>query len=101
MARLFWMVVGNAVLAFSAVFILENKSGFFHAADVVFWCAAGVLIVVRYLDIRFCNGLTAVGTPASMRHWVRYVVVLLVVSTVVWILAHAANYLFVARTAAG
>jgi hypothetical protein len=97
LARLFWMLVGNAILAFSLVSLLHNKGGFLHTADWVFWITVVVLVLVRYLDIRFCNGQTAAGAPASSRHWVKYVVILLVVSTTTWILAHAANYLFVAR----
>jgi hypothetical protein len=99
LARLFWMLVGNAILLFSLIFLLHNKGGWLHTADVVFWITVGVLVLVRYLDIRFCNGLTAAGAPASRQHWVKYVVMLLVVSTTTWVLAHAANYLFVARVA--
>jgi hypothetical protein len=98
-ARLFWMLFGNALLAFALVFILHNESGFLHTADGVFWITVAVLVLVRYLDIRFCGGLTATGAPASSRHWVKYVVLLLAVSTTAWILAHAANYVFVTRVA--
>jgi hypothetical protein len=99
LARLFWMLFGNAILAFSIVFILHNQGGFLHTADAVFWITVALLVLVRYLDIRFCNGLTAAGAPASKRHWVKYVVILLIASTSAWILAHAANYLFVTRAA--
>ncbi len=97
LARLFWMLFGNALLAFSLIFILHNQGGFLHTADGVFWVTVAVLVLVRYLDIRFCNGLTAAGTPASSRHWIKYVIILLVASTTAWILAHAVNYLLVAR----
>jgi hypothetical protein len=98
-ARLFWMLFGNALLAFSIIFLLHNKGGFLHPADGVFWGTVAALVLVRYLDIRFWNGQTAAGMPASSRHWVKYVAILLVVSTTAWILAHAANYLLVARAA--
>ena len=97
MARLWWMLLGNAVLALSAVFILHNTVGFLHAADVVFWCTAASLVLVRYIDIQFLNGLTATGAPASTRHWIKYTILLLVCSAVVWALAHAASRLFVGR----
>jgi hypothetical protein len=97
LARLWWMLAGNAVLALSAVFILHNTTGFFHTADVVFWCAAASLVLIRYLDIRFLNGLTATGAPASARHWIKYTILLLVCSAVVWALAHAASRLFAGR----
>ncbi len=100
MARLWWMLLGNGILAFCVIFIFENKSGFLHAADWVFWIAVATLVVVRYLDIRFLHGETAAGGPASLRHWVKYVILLLVSSTAVWALAHAANHLFVTKVAA-
>jgi len=95
LARLWWMLIGNIVLAFSIVFILENKSGFFHAADWVFWITVATLVVVRYLDVKFFNGRTATDAPATMRHWVRYTIALAACSTTAWALAHVANHLFV------
>ena len=52
------------------------------------------LVVIRYLDIRFLNGQTATDEKASMTDWVRYAVLLPVCATVLWVIAHAANYLF-------
>jgi len=97
LARLWWMLLGNAVLAFSIIFIFENKRGFFHAADVVFWITVATLVLVRYLDIRFLHGQTATGAPASTHQWVKYVAWLMVCSTLAWVSAHAANYLFVSH----
>jgi len=97
LVRLWWMLLGNAVLALSAVFIAHNTGGFFHAADAVFWCTVASLALTRYVDIRFLDGLTAAGAPASTRLWVKYSAVLVVLSAIVWALAHAANYVFVSR----
>jgi hypothetical protein len=89
------MLLGNALLALSAVFILHNRTGFFHTADVVFACTAVSLVLIRYLDIRFLNGMTATGAPASTRNWVKYVVILVACAAVVWAGAHVANQVFV------
>ncbi len=97
LARLWWMLLGNVVLALSAVFILHNTSGFFHPADVVFWIVAVSLVLVRYVDIRYFNGLTATGAPASTKHWIKYTVMLIVCSAAAWTFAHAANHLLVNR----
>jgi hypothetical protein len=96
-ARFFWMLIGNAVLAFSIVAIGLHKGDLFYTVDLVFWITIPVLAVVRYVDIRFLGGLTATDKPASMTHWRRYVVLLLACSGVVWAITHAANYLFVNR----
>jgi len=101
LARLWWMLLGNAVLAFCIIFIFQHKGVFLHAADGVFWIGVASLVLVRYLDVRFLNGSTAVGEPASMRHWARYAVLLVIVCTVFWALAHGANYLFINKVAAG
>ncbi len=96
-ARLFWMFFGNAILFISIIFIVEHKGGMFHTADVVFWITVAILIFVRYLDIKFCVGLTATGNPASIAHWIKYAILLLIFSTAVWAIAHAVNYLVVNR----
>jgi hypothetical protein len=95
--RLFWMFFGNMILFISIIVIVEHKGEAFHTADVVFWITAAALVLVRYLDIKVCGGLTATGLPASIAHWIRYVAILLTSSTAVWILAHAVNYLVVNR----
>jgi hypothetical protein len=94
-AKFFWTLLGNAILFFTAISIYHHKGQIFHTADIVFWVTAATLILVRYLDIKFWNGLTVTGMPASMTHWLKYAVVLLVCSTIVWIILHVINYLVV------
>jgi uncharacterized membrane-anchored protein len=95
--RLLWMLVGNAILFISIVFIFQHKGGLFHTADVVFWITVAALVFVRYLDIKLCGGLTVRGMPASMAHWIKYVAILLISSAAVWGISHAVNYLVVNR----
>jgi hypothetical protein len=97
LARIWWMLFGNAVLALSLIFILRHEGGFFHSADGVFWVVVATLILVRYLDVKFWAGQTATGRYASMTDWLRYVVLLLACSVVLWGIAHGANYLSVGR----
>lgn len=33
LARLWWMLLGNILLAFSIISIFQNRGSFFHAAD--------------------------------------------------------------------
>jgi hypothetical protein len=100
-ARFWWMFFGNMFLAFSLIFLLFNKGGFFHPADWVFWITVATLVTMRYVDIRFCDGQTATGGRASMADWTRYTALLLVCAVVLWGMAHAANHLFVDRIAQG
>jgi hypothetical protein len=95
--RLFWMFFGNMILFISVILIFQHEGGGFHTADVVFWITVAALVFVRYLDIKLCNGLTVMGLPASMAHWIKYAAILLISSAAVWCLAHAVNYLVVNR----
>lgn len=101
LARIWWMVGGNFILALSLVFIFRHQGGFFHPADWVFWITVATLVAVRYLDVRYCDGQTATGQPASMTHWVRYAVLLLACALVLWAIAHGANHFLVGRIAQG
>jgi hypothetical protein len=93
--RTFWMLFGNVIPIVSVVLIFQRKDWKFHTADMVFWGSVAALVLARYLDIKLYNGLTAAGQPASMSHWRKYTVILLLCSTVVWVIAHAINYLVV------
>ena len=95
--RLFWMFFGNAVLFISSIFIFEHKGAVFHTADVIFWITVVALVLVRYLDIKLCGGLTATGIPATISNWRKYVALILICSTAVWVISHALNYLVVNR----
>ncbi len=88
LARTFWMLVGNAILIISAAYILTNKVDITHTVNFIFWGDVAALIIVRYLDIKFLNGQTAAGVPASIRHWVKYSTIILIVSIVIWLLMH-------------
>jgi hypothetical protein len=91
------MFFGNVVLAFSILFIFENRGGFLHTADWVFWIDVASLMLVRYADIRFLNGCTATGARASVAHWIRYAALLIACSTAVWVLAHIVSYSLTSR----
>jgi hypothetical protein len=51
LARLWWMLFGNVVLALSLIFILRHEGGFFHPADWVFWITiAGVFLTLLLIS---------------------------------------------------
>jgi hypothetical protein len=93
LVRVFWMLLGNLILLISTIFIIQGENWKFHTVDVVFWVAVAVLLLARYLDIKFYKGLTTTDQPASMVDWRKYAALLLIISTAVWVLAHVINYL--------
>jgi hypothetical protein len=96
LARAFWMMIGNAILIFSAISIFQRKSGAWAwgVADVVFWGTVVAIAIVRYLDIRIWKGLTAMGTPATKTDLKKHWFMLGIFSTVLWALAHLLNYTY-------
>lgn len=84
--RLVWLAAGNAALVFIAIAMAQRRAVW--ALDLTFWAIVAGLIVLRYIDITRFGGLTTDGEPASLQHWRRYLVLLLLVAGVLWALAH-------------
>lgn len=92
-ARLYWMLVGNAVLYLAAIGITQQDHGGPWVSDAIFWSGVASLLLVRYLDIARLRGATASGEPASFGDWSRYARRLCLLSLTVWVLAHAVAWL--------
>lgn len=85
--RLVWLAFGNAALVILAGLIVQK--GAYSYLDVIFWAIPGLLISLRYIDITRFQGLTAECEPATLKHWSRYSIILLLISAVLWVLAHS------------
>ena len=83
----FWMLIGNGILALSALAIAASETAF-STADVFYWLTVGSLLAARYADIQYFGGKTSEGKPATMAHYWRYSIILCVVSGILWIVAH-------------
>ncbi len=88
LVRLGWMLFGNIALFLLAAFIAQNTQTAFSTFDLAYWAVAAAAIAARYWDIRSFKGQTVTSQPATMAHWRRYVVFLVVGSLVVWGAAH-------------
>jgi hypothetical protein len=78
-------------LLFLTAFIAIRK--FAIAADVAFWLIVFVLILVRYIDITFFKGQTGIGEPATRKHWYRYSLSLILISSFIYVFARLLAYL--------
>jgi hypothetical protein len=87
-ARLFWMGAGNFGLIVLAIFIGQNKPIPYYLTDLLFWAVVMLLLLARYLDIAHLQGTTVYSEPATMAHWRRYAMGLVVLAVVVWAGAH-------------
>lgn len=90
--RVYWMLLGNALVFVCAYRIVEAE-GALILADAFYWLAVAGLVGARYVDVRYMEGRTAEGQPATMRDWRRYRLGVLGTSAVVWAAAHALGYL--------
>lgn len=94
LVRLGWMLFGSLILLFSAIGIIYHEGGFLSVADGIFWAALAACIVLRHTDIKHLKGHTASGEPATMVHWRRYALMLLVLGAAVWGVAHGISYFY-------
>ncbi|MDI6775146.1 MAG: hypothetical protein QME60_07110 [Verrucomicrobiota bacterium] len=92
LARLYWLFFGNALLFFLLVFIFEKAASFPSLMDAALWLTAASLLLVRYVDIRYLNGQTGEGKPATMRHWRQHALVVAPLALGGWILAHVSGH---------
>lgn len=93
--RTIWMVLGLAALFFGGIYVFRQR-GAFGTPDVVYGALVPFLLLVRYLDIRFCGGKTVGLEPATMRHWVGYAWRLVLGAVVFWAIAHVGGAAMVA-----
>jgi uncharacterized membrane-anchored protein len=87
----YWFVLGNAVLFCVAIAILANIFKYVLIDGILFWTTVISLIVVRYVDIRFFKGQTSNYEPATMAHWRKYSLKLLMWSLIIWIIVATAK----------
>ena len=88
--RFFWLVLGNLTLVIVAGRTLASSGAVYHL-DLIYWSVVGLILAARFADIRYFQGATGEGRPASMTDWRRHAVYLLLVAGTAWGLIHAAR----------
>ena len=86
LARLYWLILGNALPLFLLVFIFEKRPPLPSLIDAAYLVLVVSLIIVRYIDIRFLNGNTGEGKPATMTNWRRYALLVGALGVGAWLL---------------
>jgi hypothetical protein len=92
---IFGTLIGNLVIFFTALFILQHKGKVFYTADIVFWGMVAAISLARFLNIKLYGGTTEDGEPVSMAHWRKHTGILLAIVTAAWVIVHLINYLVV------
>jgi len=84
LVRLAW-IFGGFLLLFGVMFIAQRKAPLL--ADISFWLFTFGLILLRFVDIKFLKGETMDNHPATLKHWRRYSLGLLITAGCLFILA--------------
>lgn len=93
--RIFWTLIGNAIAFFTLIAILRHKGQSFYIADIVFGGTIAALILARFIDFKIWGGTTEKGEPVTIVHCQKYAAILLISASVLWIIAHLINHLFI------
>jgi hypothetical protein len=87
-ARFFWIAAGNAALAFLLIFIAQQKGLALSWHDAAYWMIVTALLAARLADIRWFDGRTTEGEPATMALWRKWALLVVVICLALWAIAH-------------
>jgi hypothetical protein len=85
--RLYWLFGGNGLAAILALSIALQKTYNSILINSIYLLTVVLLIVSRYIDVKYCAGQTAEGEPASIKNWIQYSILAVAIYAVVWIVA--------------
>jgi len=85
LARFYWMAIGPMIIILIAIAIMMKSFEKNAITNLTYWGLVLSVILIRYLDIRYLKGETADGEPATMKHWKRFCMLLLIIYTVLWL----------------
>jgi hypothetical protein len=88
LGRVFWMLLGPALLLVLTVVIISQWSGWVTGTDVAYFIILGLMVLGRWLEFRSGTPLTATGEPATPAHLRRFIIGVLVGGTAVWVAAN-------------
>jgi len=88
LVRLFWMGAGNIILFICLTYIFHNRVRGLTLVDICYGLTVVAMVAVRWVDIRCYHGETSAGEPATLAHWQKYSVRLVIVALFAWIVIH-------------
>lgn len=87
--RLFWALIGHAIVYMSIASIVAHRQAFPSPFDAVVWLTVAAMLIARRVDIVRYGGQTLYGDPADLGHFRRFAALLVVVSAAASAAAHA------------
>ncbi len=80
--RIYWMLYGNIITIFIALYILLKNPESSTLLSIFYFLNIACLVFLRYVDIRYLNGMTTECEPATMSHWKKYSIILIISSII-------------------
>jgi len=93
-ARVFWMMLGPAILLTCATLIVKSPgTGWHTGADIVYLMALVGMILGRWAEHRAGNPHNGMGEPSTPSDLRRYIIVVAILGTATWVAANiVSNY---------
>ena len=83
-ARLFWMMIGPAILFLLGYMLFSDTAGWTNGIDIVFLAVLAATASARWIEFRNGAPLTALGTTAKPADLQRHTVLLAIIGLGVW-----------------
>jgi hypothetical protein len=93
LGRIVWIALGPAVLAISAMYIVERGASWNSPATYFYFVTLAAIVLGRWVEVRSGHPLTSTGEPATPKDFYRYVVLVLLIGVTIWGLANAIVFL--------
>jgi len=91
---MYWSFGGIALPLLIAAAMIANKLVSSLTANLVYHFVVLSIILVRYIDIRVYKGLTSELEPATMAHWKKYSIIILLYGFGLWAAMHIISRFF-------
>jgi len=94
--RLYWILLGNALLAILLAYLIQKHPPFPSPLDAAYLFSLASVLAARYIDIRHMKGETRDGgSLATMSDWRKYAALIVACSASTWVAVRVAIALFV------
>jgi hypothetical protein len=83
--RWLWLFIGPAALVFCAIYVAKGEGSILP--EVIYGALVVGLAAIRYLDIRVFKGITVNDKKATIKDWLRYTIILVLLSGLLYAIA--------------
>jgi len=87
--RIYWLLAGHFIAGIFVFMIGAQSAGHLSWRDAAVGGAVVTVLIARYVDIAYLKGDTADGQPATMQHFWRHALKIVVGALAGWAMAHS------------